>query len=106
MITRTTSMPYALSGMPQVRPFMEPVFIHRIAREEKPDTLNFAEEDKKREQKDPLPGFRKRVVNVMFSNSMINVAFFSISCFLFFFIGYQTRKSQESNSYVRLPTTN
>ncbi|EOB12163.1 hypothetical protein NBO_508g0014 [Nosema bombycis CQ1] len=86
MITRTTTMPYTLSGIPQQRPYMEPVFIHRITREEKPEIMNFAiNSDKKKEDhsQDPIPGYRRKFTNMFFNNSLVSIAFLSVSCMLF-----------------------
>lgn len=104
--TKTTSSPYSYSSnLGHMRPFSEPLFIQRIHREESMDPF-ITEEENKKQDLESLPKLRRRFSEVFFSNSMVRLALFTVSCVLFFFIGYQTRKSQESNSYVRLPTTN
>ncbi|WUR03653.1 putative SP-containing membrane protein [Vairimorpha necatrix] len=102
--TKTSSTPYSYnSNLGHMRPYAEPLFVQRIHREVQP----FAVEDDE-VQKNDLDNskFKRRFSEIFFSHSMVRLAMFSVACCLFFFIGYQTRKSQESNSYVRLPTTN
>ena len=102
--TKTTTNPFAYNNsFSHMRPFSEPLFFERIHREMEPFAV---EEEHRKQDLDSFPKLKKKFSEVFFSHTIVRLALFTVACVLFFFIGYQTRKSQESNSYIRLPTTN
>lgn len=101
--TRTTSSPFGFDNFGHQRQILEPLFIQRFHKEDNLDGV--IEEEKNKQNLETNSETRTSFIGYLFNNMLFRLTLFAMTCFLFFFIGYHTRKSQENNSYVRLPTT-
>lgn len=101
--TRTTSSPFGFDSFGHQRQILEPMFVQRFHKDDNLDGI--LEEEKTKQSLENTSKMKTNFTGYLFNSMLFRLTLFAISCFSFFFIGYHTRKSQENNSYVRLPTT-
>lgn len=100
--TRTTSSPFGFDTFGHQRQVLEPLFIQRFHKEENLDGM--VEEEKNKQTSENSSKMKTSIIGYLYNNMLFRLTVLAVTCCLFFFIGYHTRKSQEDNSYVRLPT--
>ncbi|ADM11284.1 uncharacterized protein Eint_031420 [Encephalitozoon intestinalis ATCC 50506] len=107
IISARTLPPYRLDSFPftQVGPYKtsgDPIIFARPSRVDKETSTEGNEKSVSGEKKEES---KKGLSNIIFGSTVCRFFFYTAMAVIIFFIGYQTRKSHEGGSYVRLPTT-